>query len=435
MFPIYDPTMPLDRQNYYPSSSTVSPTISNSDNVSKIHSPIEKASLKRNDSALGLVDGYEHISAAAHCDMVALWKASRDEYPVAGRKVQFGLYQPSSNSKSMAIGTSPQDLIYSLARDHDCDGSGDAPKQFSIKKQCPIALASSSVAKLVLPQWKTDKRGKDATESTAIFPHAAALDAIEAIANSSEGHHIAAFDPTAQSQQAAHLAQNAVNEAHRRYSCNLLKKARSRDSLGSVTAAYDLIHPIIGTCTITVTKSLSHQSTSGPRAKISFHHPSATPAAVAADTLNLAFIDFAHDACVLDLPGLLALESHYIIDTVLSTLLAVAVIENDALVRETTTFAPPPKTPLQTKKQLDSKSPGSKRKSKKKMVRNPLRKEVEEMVPSPSEEELGTLAKGTLAVMEVGFKAAAWVVVGGVKVGFKVGEFGVERLGRAVRKV
>ncbi|CAK3815711.1 Hypothetical predicted protein [Lecanosticta acicola] len=446
LFPVYDPSRPLDRQSYYPNPDAVSPPISVSESFSKISRPVDRAPVKRNDSALGLVDGYEHIHAAAHCDMVALWKASRDEHPVAGRKVQLGLYQPPGNGKSLAIGTSPQDLIYSLTRDHDIDDSGLAPKQFAIKKHCPIAPATSSVAKLSLPQWKSDKLGKEINESTAIFPHAAALDAIEAIADSSEAQHIAAYDPTAQSQQAAHLAQDAVNEAHRRYSCNLIKRARTRDTLGAVTAAYALVHPIIGTCAVTVSKSFSSTggggggAGGGPRAKISLHHPSATPAAVAADTLNLAFIDFAHDACVIDLPGLLALKSHYILDTVLSSLLAVAVLENDILMRETTTFGPPPRAPVGRKPSFRGSEIEKDRKKEKgkkgKRLGLKKRREVTEMVESSPwpEEELGGLAKGTLAVMELGFKAAAWVIVGGVKVGFKVGGMGVEALGKVAKK-
>lgn len=380
--------------------------------------------MKRNDSGVGLVDRYEHIPAAAHADMEALWKASNHEFPVAGRKVQFGLYQPPGNGRCLAIGTSMQDSIYSMERDTSSSQANEplAPKQFIVKKYCPTAPCSLPTATLVLPEKNQTAQG--VKETTTIFPQSAGIDAIEAVASSPRARHIATFDPTAESPEAAQLARDAVAEAHSMFGCGLTKKTRKRDSLGAVTAQYDLVHPALGVCAVTVTKSQSPMSLSGPRAKISIHHPTATPAAIAADTLNLAFLDFAHDACVLDIPGLLALDSHYVIDTFISTMLAVAVIEDDALMTETITFQPPPSAPLASSSKVERRaSIGSTTTSRRMFKRSGTKKDDKKSKKTEIIEEvdeMGPLAKGALAILGFGFKASAWVIITGVKVGVNV---------------
>ncbi|KAK4493969.1 hypothetical protein PRZ48_015155 [Zasmidium cellare] len=425
IFPIYDPNKTMDRQSYYPSAASPPPPSYISDKVSKRGSHVERWAMKRNDSGVGLVDRYEHIPAAAHADMEALWKASNHEFPVAGRKVQFGLYQPPGNGRCLAIGTSIEDLIFSMERDTASNQANEplAPKQFAVKKYCPTAPCSLPTATLVLPEKNTSAKG--VKETTTVFPHSAGIDAIEAVASSPRAQHIATFDPTAESPEAAQLARDAVAEAHAMFGCDLTKKTRKRDSLGAVTAQYDLAHPALGVCAVTVTKSLSPLSMNGPRAKISIHHPTATPAAIAADTLNLGFLDFAHDACVLDIPGLLALDSHYVIDTFVSAMLAVTVIEDDALMTETITFEPPPQAPLASSSKAQRRaSVGSSTATSRKMFkRSPTKKEKEKSKKDEIMEEIdemGPLAKGALAILGFGFKASAWVIVTGVKVGVNV---------------
>lgn len=414
MFPRYDPLRPLDGQQYYPTSRAPSPAHFTSDQFSKIASPVEKTPLKRYDSAVGLVNGYEHIPAAAHGDLEAVWKASEEEYPCDGRKVQFGLYQPAGHGTALSIGTSHEDLIYSMEKDITIDASDDLPppREFAIKKHSPTSPCSSPVAQLILPA-KSAAAGRPNT-STAIFPRKAAIAAIESISNSPQACEIATFDPTAESPAAARMAQSAVALAYQNYSCDLINKTRKQDSLGSVVALYDLRHPALGNCAVTVTKSQSATSSTGPRAKISFHHPSATPAAVEADTLNLAFLDFAHNACVLDVPGLLALGSHYIIDTVVCALLAVAVIENDALVAGTLTFDPPPRTPLPRVKKpdfqtIDSLSSDASRK----WYKRPDSKKGKQVVVVEEEQvKLPIIARGAIKVAGLTFRVGFW----GVKV-------------------
>ncbi|KXS93888.1 hypothetical protein AC578_1697 [Pseudocercospora eumusae] len=403
IFPQYDHSRALDEQQYYPTTRAPPPSY-RSPVVPQSHQLMPRDEVQRFDSAVGLVDRYEHIPAAGHADLEALWKASIESFPCDGRKVQFSLIQPAAGT-SLAIGTSREDIIYQMDRvDSTKELSG---KEYDINKLCPTAPCSTPVSHLVLPQINGPSNKK--MSATAIFPRMAAMSAVEAISNSPQAAEIATFDPFATSKEAESLAQDAVTAAHADFSCDLIKRVRKRDSLGSVTAAYDLKHPSLGTFAITLTKSSSNKSATGPRAKISLHHPSATPAAIAADTLNLAFLDFAHDACVLDIPGILALDTHYVIDTVISALFAVAVIENDILIREQVTFEPPPKTAVQDGRKAEGKTLISSLTSKK-------CKKTEE----PEKVELPGFGRAVVGLSWMAVKGAFWVVGTGVKVGVKI---------------
>ncbi|KAI5360690.1 hypothetical protein Slin15195_G086060 [Septoria linicola] len=426
IFPQYDPTRSLQHQSYYPTTRAPSPPAYYSPAASSVTSPIQRQQLKRYDSAVGLVNGYEHIPAAGHADLGALWKASIEAFPCAGRKTQFQLHQNAADPAiKLAIGTSHEDLLYSMTRESP---SGTTPKRYGLKKHCPTAPCSSQVSELVLPERSDNPKAKN-LEVTTIFPQTAAVAAIEAVANSPQAVHLATFDPTAESAEAVRLAQDAVAEAHQNYACDLINKSRNRDLHSStVEAAYELKHPHLGTCAITVTKSHRASGAGPAAAKISFHHPSATPAAIASDTLNLAFLDFARDACVLDLPGLLALNSHFVVDTVISALLAVAVIENEALVREQITFEAPP-VQHSDKRTKDAKKP--KRRTSVSSTssfrsRRREKKEVKEVVETIKEEprkeedvEFPGFTRAVFGLVGLGFKGTWWVAKTSVKVAVK----------------
>ena len=136
----------------------------------------------------------------------------------------------------------------------------------------------------------TTPEAKSDTHITTIFPQVAAYQAVRSAANSPEAVAIATFDPSATSPEAARLAQDAVAFAQQRYGCDLSRTTRKRDSLGAVIASYNLDHPVLGTMVISVSKSYKSATSREPRAKIGIHHPSATPATIAAETLVLSLI-------------------------------------------------------------------------------------------------------------------------------------------------
>ncbi|KAK4956349.1 hypothetical protein LTR10_005871 [Elasticomyces elasticus] len=411
IFPEYDPDRRLDQQPYYPNERAYAQALP-SEKISKVSSPTRKPTLKRFDSATALVDGYEHIPFADHSDLLSVWTASNSQVPATGRKVQLGLYQPATRDTAIVVGTN-EGPLYSMARatphgpDHDS-------KRWTVEKQDNIPGGSPlPVAQLAVPaqQSASDAKAPE-PEPTVIFPQAAAVHAIEAVANSPEAAEIATFDPLAKSPEAARLGRDAVAEAHRRYACSLTRTTRKRDSLGAVTATYDLDHPMLGLLIITVTKKIKSIASREPRAKISIHHPSATPAAIAADTLVLAFLDFARDACVLDLPGFLALDCAYIIDTAITALFAVAAIENSMLNSEAMTFEPPPTAAFPESKKALLKKKKSERWSKRSS--RVIDKMQQELIGQPA--DVGRPVQGLVKLAGLGLKGAVYVLEAGVRV-------------------
>lgn len=428
IFPQYDHTRGIHEQQYYPHGRSPTPTLP-SDKVSKLGSPASnRPEFGRFDSAVALVDGYEHIPIGTQHDLIAVFNASSDIFPCAGRKCQLGLHQPYAQGTSLAIGISPDQLLYSMNKVDSSVLYKDSSTQFdlAVNKHNPQATLTEPVAQMGLPDPARTSKERE-NDVVTIFPQMAAINAIEAASNSPMAAEIASFDPTASGPEAKRLAQDAVSEARNRYRCELVRATRKRDSLGAVTATYNLEHPYLGTFAITVTKSTAGgRHSRDPRAKISLHHPSATPAAVSAENLILAFLDFARNSCVLDVPGLLALEGPYVIDTVICALLAVAVIENDALMAETLTFDAPPTKPVTVsspKRKTRNASPESsedssngrrwwgRTKKSKKMVK----KEEQVDLPFATEAALGLLGftfKTAVFVLEVGVKVTAGVIVG-----------------------
>ncbi|KAK5169550.1 uncharacterized protein LTR77_005526 [Saxophila tyrrhenica] len=427
IFPQYDPTRPLQEQDYYPSARAPTPTLAPTlayESASKLEHQVQKAqTLRRLDSGVALVEGYQHIPSANTHDLCAIWNASHCNFPVDGRKVQLGLLQPLNRGTTLAIGTTNGEVLYSMNKDTapataTATGKGSKSfKQLFIGRHNPQYRDAppSPVAQLGLPDAVKPSKERE-NDVVTIFPQIAAVKAIETVANSPVAAEIATFDPSATSPEAARLAQDAVSEAHRRYRCELVRATRKRDSLGAVTASYKLEHPLLSSFAITITKSTAGRHSRDPRAKISLHHPSATPAAVEAETLVLAFLDFAHDACVLDVPGLLSLEGDYIIDTVVCALLAVAVIENDALMQETLTFDAPPTKALPIPKQKSrstsstsidtTKGKKLSRKEKKRLKKGEMGEQV----------DLPMVTQGALALLSFSFKTTVFLLEAGVKV-------------------
>lgn len=423
LFPRYDHRKPLDQQNYYPKVRSTTPTLPR-EKVSKVRSNSDEKKpafpildMKNVETCNTVVVGYEHIPIAKRSDLHAVCNASCGNFPVAGRKALFRLIQPQARGTSLGIGLSPDALLYSMDKSSPSSPSKrpKASNELHIKKHSPEAAASfCTVAQLALPD-SDESNNPDGNDVVSIFPQMAAFNAIETISNSPVGSEIARVDPIAASPEAARMAQDAVWEAHRRYRSLLVRTTRKRDSLGAVTATYKLEHPTLNAFPMTVTKSTNGRNSRDPRAKISLHHPSATPAAVAAETLVLGFLDFANDACVLDVPGLLALEGSYVLDTVICALLAVAVVENDAIMAESIKFDPPPKSPQPPTKRGSRNEVASSKNSKRSSgfwKRDKKKKEVVE-----DEFELPGLTKGALMLLGMSFKMAIWTLEMSAKIG------------------
>lgn len=333
MFPQYDHTKTLSQQNYFPQVSTAhNSVISNStggaDRVTML------PPLRREDSGIALPNGYEDIPKASAADLLTIWHASTTACPPTGRKVQLDLRQPIGPTMSLTLGNNDTTLYTMQTSTAATYSKSDTEStDLTIQKTCPSSTLAMPVSQLSLSPNPTKQTGT--SPPTTIVPHQAALDAIQAAATTPFACALATTDPTGSSPAAARLAQNAVAQAHRLHTCTIRRATRNR-TLG--TAEYTLTHSSLGSLAITVSPS----SGSDHKAMISLHHPRATQAALASQTLALLTLDFGAGVCVLDTPGLLALDEPYILDVAVSAVLAVAVLENELCVQEMVEFEPPP---------------------------------------------------------------------------------------------
>ncbi|EMC93081.1 hypothetical protein BAUCODRAFT_273244 [Baudoinia panamericana UAMH 10762] len=414
MFPQYDHAKSLEQQNYFPTPQAYAQALS-SMKVSKQSSPVETPVLKRYDSGLALVDGYEHIPTADSGDIRAIWLASTGQLPAASRKVRLVLHQPNEQGVSLSIGLSEELPLFTMEKTIPQSPSQmvDRATYLTVNKHKHGQLGAPTLAAhFGLAEQPRFAAGMiQGCEITTIFPQAAAVNALEAAGNSPIAREIATFDPTAASPEAVRLAQDAVSHAHRWHSCELRRTSGEQDG------RYKLVHPTLGAFAITVMKSLRSQSSRDVRAKISIHHPTATSAAVVAETLVLASLNFARDAAVIDLPSILALDGSFIIDTVISALFAAAAIENGLLKKEVITFEPPPKSPFVTDK------PGRRlsRKRSQKWSRRSSRvisKAQKELVGLPA--DVSVPVQGAVAVIGLSLKTAIFLLEAGVGLAAKV---------------
>ncbi|KAL1589192.1 hypothetical protein WHR41_02277 [Cladosporium halotolerans] len=286
------------------------------------------------------------------------------------------------------------------------------PKDLTIHKTCPESALPMPTAYLSLPPPSTQQTAT--SPPATLFPHQAALDAIQAAATSPLASTIALTDPTGSSPAAARLAQNALAQAHSHHTSTIRRTTRSRSASGSLSATYALAHASLGSLPITVSPATTG---SGPeaRAKISLHHPRATPAALAAQTLALLTLDFGAGVAVLDTPGLLALDEPYVLDVAVAAVLAVAVLENEMVRREAVEFAPPPTRMIMAGKVVGGDHSEGKEgsnaggKDVKKMKREEKKRRDRERGKEPG------LVRETVSLVGMGVRGAVWLVGAGLK--------------------
>ncbi|GAB1739181.1 hypothetical protein NU219Hw_g3932t1 [Hortaea werneckii] len=413
MFPQYDPSKPLDRQHYFPSIA-VPPMPTGK--VSKEASPLKRSTLHRFDSAVGLDNDRCDVPTADTNDVMAIWSASNDMAPRSPRKIQLRVCQ-NVQSDAITIEAFPSQPIFSVdkALPQSPSQTSKAAKHLSVEKHDPRDRSAVQVAQLVLPEIKAGN--EKATEDTlVIFPQAAALSALEAAANSPAAQEIATFDPSARSPEATRLAEDAVAEAQRRYGCHLSRKVNKRVSLGAQTTAYTLEHSALGSLTVTINSSGKQHESKVHGRRICIHHPTATPAAIAAETLVLASLDCSQQTCMLDVPGILALNCRYLVDTVMATLLAVASMETGKSTGETPTFAPPPKSPFGEKKRGRNKRAGKASDSRKwyKRSSKAINHVQKELVGQPA--DVGAPVQAAVTILGFTAKSAVFVLEAAVKV-------------------
>jgi hypothetical protein len=397
MFPQYDHSKTLSQQHYFP-RVTASPAPNQNTRTNHSERTDAWPQLNREDPTIVTSDGYDEIPKATASDLLTIWHASTTACPPTGQKVQLNLSQPADQKMSLALGSNGTTLYTMQTNSASVQSASEEPTtDLSIHKTCPSSTLPMPVSQLSLPANPTKITAT--TPPTTLFPHQAALDAIQIAANTPFAAAIAATDPTGSSPAAARLAQNAVAQAQRRHTCTIRRTTRNRTA---GTAQYTLAHSSLGSLAITVSPA-GHEH----KAIIALHHPRATPAAIESQTLALLTLDFAAGVCVMDTPGLLALDELYILDVAVSAVLAVAMLENELCVREMVEFEPPPTQVMSIASAEGGRKAdhGSGRKAKR-LERKSREREAGK--------EKG-LIRETVGLVGMGIKGVGWLMGAGLK--------------------
>ena len=270
---------------------------------------------------------YEHTASNSNAEI-----APCDISPERGHKVRMGLSSNHGSAISLTLTNPKTEVSYSLEIDESTPR-----QQLVIARQNPQSLAdepsSRKIAEVVLPD-PVEAQGRQ-NGTVTIFPYSAAIDSLKVASTTPKAAEIADLDPVASSPEAELFAHQVLCDARSRFEWKLTRdagKCRISDF-----ASYRLQHPSCAAAAFHITvaepSGLLHQDRDSDL-KILVHHPSARDADISTRKRVLASLDVSNDTWFLNESGLVALKYDYVLDIVISSLLAVSAIQNDVLVSE-----------------------------------------------------------------------------------------------------
>lgn len=295
MFPVYDPTVPLTNQAYRPSQA--SPTHIPRAQISRSpYSPetyVPHSNIRANNSAASVPQPKPFFTPSHLLDN--LWTATNGQDQPSIQIYTLRMHRATAANPTITFGTTPSLPFYSLAQSNLASGN-DVPSimnELLIQRHHPTQPRVLPVAHLDLiapPSLDTSsfdpQQQEPTTLLTSIYPKLAALQALDAAANSPAASHIAFTDPGAQSPAAQRLAEDVLAGAAQRECCAL---AWTRDDPTQQAnpwakhipseGSYQLHHPTLGTFPVKVEGDCSILNTpsSRPVTAIYGHNMPSTP--------------------------------------------------------------------------------------------------------------------------------------------------------------
>jgi hypothetical protein len=287
MFPVYDPTLPLRNQTYQPPQA--SPThiartqISRSPYSSDSYVP--HSNVRTNSSTVAPPPPKPFFTPSHLLDN--LWLATNGQEEPAVQIYTLRMHRATAANPTITFGTTPSVPFYSLAQSN-LAGGHEIPSimnELLIQRHHPTQPRVLPIAHLDLiapPSLDTGvfnpQQQEATTLLTSIYPKLAALQALDAAANSPAASHIAFTDPGAQSPAAQRLAEDVLAGAAQRECCAL---AWTRDDPQQQPnpwaqhipseGSYQLHHPTLGTFPIKVEGDCSVINTESTRPITAFY--------------------------------------------------------------------------------------------------------------------------------------------------------------------
>jgi hypothetical protein len=268
MFPVYDPTVPLRNQTYQPPQA--SPTHIARTQISRspyaTDSYVPHSNVRASSSTAAPPPPRPFFTPSHLLDN--LWLATNGQEEPAVQLYTMRMHRATAANPTITFGTTPSLPFYSLAQSNLAEGN-DIPSimnELLIQRHHPTQPRVLPIAHLDIiapPSLDTGlfnaQQQEGTTLITSIYPKLAALQALDAAANSPAASHIALADPGAQSPAAQRLAEDVLAGAAQRECCALAWTKDDPQQQANPWAQhipsegnYQLHHPTLGTFPIKV---------------------------------------------------------------------------------------------------------------------------------------------------------------------------------------
>ncbi|KAF1921157.1 hypothetical protein BDU57DRAFT_488614 [Ampelomyces quisqualis] len=309
MFPTYDPTVPLGNQSYQPPQA--SPT------------HIARAQISRSPYATDFYVPHSNVRASSSTAPPSipktfftpshlldnLWLATNAQEEPAVQLYTLRMHRATAANPTITFGTTPSIPFYSLAQSN-LAGGHEVPSimnELLIQRHHPTQPRVLPIAHLDLiapPSLDTGMFNPEQQEATtlltSIYPKLAALQALDAAANSPAASHIALADPGAQSPAAQRLAEDVLAGAAQRECCALAWTKDDPTQQANPWAqhipsegSYQLLHPTLGKFPIKVDGDCSviNNPSTRPVTAIYGHNAPSTPQSIPRKPASIAILN------------------------------------------------------------------------------------------------------------------------------------------------
>ncbi|KAF1836212.1 hypothetical protein BDW02DRAFT_494214 [Decorospora gaudefroyi] len=267
MFPVYDPTVPLARQPYQPPQA--SPThipraqISRSPYSSESYVPHSNVRTSNSSAPPAPKPFFTPSNLLDN-----LWLATNGQEEPSVQIYTLRMHRATAANPTITFGTTPSLPFYSLGQSN-LAGNHEVPSimnELLIQRHHPTQPRVLPIAHLDLIAPPSLDNGmfnphqqEDTTLITSIFPKLAALQALDAAANSPAASRIALSDPGAQSPAAQRLAEDVLAGTAQR-ECSALAWTKDNPQQQAnpwaqhmpSEGSYQLHHPTLGTFPISI---------------------------------------------------------------------------------------------------------------------------------------------------------------------------------------
>ncbi|USP73852.1 hypothetical protein yc1106_01126 [Curvularia clavata] len=266
MFPVYDPTVPLSRQPYQPTQA--SPTQIPRTQISR--SPYSETYVPHSNvrtSNLAAPPPPKPFFTPSNL-LDNMWLATNGQEDPSVQIYTLRMHRATPANPTITFGTTPSLPFYSMAQSNFA-GSHEIPSimnELLIQRHHPTQPRVLPIAQLDLIAPPSMDNGtfnpaqqEETTFLTSIYPKLAALQALDAAANSPSASHLALADPGAQSPAAQRLAEDVLANTAQRECCILAWTKDNPQQQANPWAqhmpsegSYQLHHPMLGNFPISI---------------------------------------------------------------------------------------------------------------------------------------------------------------------------------------